>query len=361
MTDPLENIPTTGATDATGFNPYAHNSPLANKKNALLQGVPGAMSAPQNTAPAATPKQNADNTQAPLDAITQHTRPEGLLHTFKEDVQDLVKEQKLSMTKIHALESDHGREAPLIERAESGRHGALLLFVSVVAFATVALAGGYYYSTTLQTGTSAQGTLAYGMFFTEGYEPVDITNKVPRAAREAFAVVRKRGAFSLGSMIELVPTARVRDSATGESVPQRVSAKDLARALGIQAPTLFVETLGPLYMAGIHVGDENIPYLVFSTTSYDYAFSGMLAWERTLEDDLAPFMSPNATYTAPAGTQGGNVFVDTIVRNHDIRVLRDDSGVIRLLYGIIDRKTIIITTRVETFLAIAERLQVEKQ
>jgi hypothetical protein len=360
MTDPSTNIPTTGATDATGSNPYAHNSPLADKKNALLRTMPGVVPAQAQT-DSATPAQPQSTRTPAVEAPPAHTRPEGLLHTFKDDVQDLVKDQKLSMTKIRAIESDHGREAPLIERSESGRYGALIMFASVIALALVALVGGYYYSTTLQTGKATQSTLAYGMFFTEGYEPVDITNKVSRAVREAFAVVRKRGAFSLGSMIELVPTARVRDAATGELVPQRVGAKDVAHALGIQAPTLFVETLGPLYMVGIHVGDENIPYLVLSTTAYDYAFSGMLAWESTMEEDLAPFMSPNATYTAPANAQSGNLFVDTVVRNHDIRVLRDDSGTIRLLYGIIDRKTIIITTRVETFLAIAERLQVEKQ
>lgn len=358
---------TTTNTDATAFNPYTIKSPLADKKNSLFESGTGDFESPPkqkdqaNHASSISSPATTTTNEESFDLPAQRKRPEGLVHTFKDDIQDLIKEQKLSMTKIRAIESDHGgRDVPAIERTSSG-NGFGAMFAGIGILFCIAIGAAYYYNTTLTTSKPIPGTLAYGLFFTEGYEPIDITNKVPRAVRESFAVIRKRSVFSLGSVIELVPMVRIRDTASGEFIPQRISAKELVRALGAQVPALFTETLGPLYMAGVHVGDENIPFLVLTTTAYDYAFSGMIAWEKAIEEDLAPFMSPDATYTPPATTQSGNIFIDTVVRNYDIRVLRDETGTIRLLYGFSDRSTIIITTRVETFLTIAERLQVEKQ
>lgn len=359
----MTNNPEEAQTDLNtdGSSPYATNSPLAEKQNALLHSMSTDAGIPSNST---VPLHQAVN-DSPEDspqAQPARARPEGLLHTFKDDVQDLIKDQKLSMTKIRAIESDStNNKMPSLEETTTSHGGILKFAIGGIFSLAVIFGGGIYYVTTLSIPTHTPSTLAYGLFFTEGYESVDITNKVPRAVREALSVVRRRNSFSLGSVIEIVPTVRVRDTDTGESIPQRISSKDLMKALGAQVPTLFTETLGSLYMVGIQASDENVPFVVLHTTSYDYAFSGMLAWEKTIEEDLAPFISPGAQYTAPATTQSKNVFTDTVVRNFDLRVLRDETGAIRLLYGFFDRKTIIITTQVETFLAIAERLQVEKQ
>ena len=366
MTDPQENLTTenTGPASSADRPLTIHEDALLLKRNTLLNSrahdekdTPVSQSqAAEREAPLIS-----NDTGIPVDMPREHARPEGLIRTFKEDVQDLIKNQKLSMTKIKAIESDaRVRETPYIERTVHQSSFVSIVFSTFLALGIV-VAGTWYYTVFLQTTLSSQKTLAYGLLFTEGYEQVDITNKVPRAAREAFALVRKRGAFSIGSLIELVPTARVRDEETGDSIPTRASSKELVRALGFRVPALFIETLGPLYMSGLHVGDENIPFLILTTTSYDHAFSGMLSWEKSIEEDLAPFMSPQATYTPPATAQGSQIFIDTVVRNFDIRILRDETGAIRILYGFADRNTIIITTRVETFLSIAERLRVEKQ
>lgn len=369
MTD--QTTETIAGNDGHGSSPYSKESPLSDKKNALMRSMGadavhagGTMELPQH-APQKEPENDTgivSNTilAEPIDMPQERNRPVGLIHTFKDDVQNLVRDQKLSMTKIRALESDQGeRETDAIERNVEKSGVLTAIFGGLIALAVV-IGGAWYYTTMLAPQKNTSGiSLAYGLFFTEGYEQVDISNKVPRATREALALVRKRGAFSIGSLIEIVPTARVRDDATGELTPTRVGSTDLVRALGLRIPTLFSQTIGPLYMVGLHIGDENIPYLVLTTDSYDHAFSGMLTWEKYMEEDLAPFMSPNTTYTPPATTQGGNAFIDTVVRNFDVRVLRDDTGTIRLLYGFANTRTIIITTRVETFLTIAERIRVE--
>lgn len=92
---------------------------------------------------------------------------------------------------------------------------------------------------------------------------------------------------------------------------------------------------------------EGQPFIVLRVTSFDIGFSGLLAGEDYLSSDLAWFFgtgSANAVTTS---------FVDSTVKNHDIRILRDDQDNERIVYGFVNRNIIIIAPDSDVFAGVA--------
>jgi hypothetical protein len=96
------------------------------------------------------------------------------------------------------------------------------------------------------------------------------------------------------------------------------------------------------------------PFIVIKTTSFDTAFGGILAAEANLSTDLAPLFGEAVTATfdpnQPANEQlVVPFFADDVVQNHDVRVLRDELQEERLVYGFINKNTIILAPDRDTF------------
>ncbi len=89
--------------------------------------------------------------------------------------------------------------------------------------------------------------------------------------------------------------------------------------------------------------------MVFKTSSYETSFAGMLKWEETLQQDLTPFLHASTT-------PGTTTFQDVVIRNKDVRVLKDTTGKAAILYSFPSKDTLVITTDEETFKEIIGRL-----
>jgi hypothetical protein len=162
---------------------------------------------------------------------------------------------------------------------------------------------------------------------------------------------------------------------SGGSVLAPLSAPTFLADIAPDVPQNLLLTLEPQYLLGAHVYDGNQAFLIMSVGSYEQAFSAMLAWEPTMQTDLAPLFTytPNtlvsgnsgsASSTSASSTLAGQApqflqtgFVDDIVENHDARVVKDSSGNILLLWTFLDRNTIVITTNDATLREIISRLQ----
>ena len=127
-------------------------------------------------------------------------------------------------------------------------------------------------------------------------------------------------------------------------------------------------------MLGIPVLGKNHPFLVFKTSSFEYAFAIMLDWEETMHEVLSPLFVDKLSdipARSTAHAQGSStvppprifiprIFNDVIIRNNDTRILRDDRGDIALIYGFPRVDTIIVTTNENTFFEVFKRLTVIK-
>jgi hypothetical protein len=98
--------------------------------------------------------------------------------------------------------------------------------------------------------------------------------------------------------------------------------------------------------------------LVIEVNSYDRAFDGMLEWEKTMNGDLAPFFTAvPRLVTGPDGIPVERTFTDLVMRNYDVRALKDDSGAIELYYSFPTRDLLVIAESPYTFTEILSRLQ----
>ncbi|OGG41444.1 hypothetical protein A2837_02955 [Candidatus Kaiserbacteria bacterium RIFCSPHIGHO2_01_FULL_46_22] len=103
-------------------------------------------------------------------------------------------------------------------------------------------------------------------------------------------------------------------------------------------------------------------FIVLRVTSFDAGFSGLLEGETSLINDLQPlFGSPvEGTFDPSLRTVGGAgepFFVDSAVKNHDVRILRDELQKERLVYGFVNRNTVLIATDSAVFAAAADKIK----
>ena len=108
----------------------------------------------------------------------------------------------------------------------------------------------------------------------------------------------------------------------------------------------------------INVGGTQSPFFILSLTSYNETFAGMLAWEASMNGDLAPVFTPvPSTMTSASGLPVERTFQDLVMRNYDVRALKDDAGNIELYYSFPSQKILIIAESPYSFSEILSRLQ----
>lgn len=145
----------------------------------------------------------------------------------------------------------------------------------------------------------------------------------------------------------------------------------LVKALALNAPDILIRNIRPESTVGvINAGTETRPFFILRVSSFERTFAGMLAWESAMRSSLS-FLYPSypnapveipvetATTTAvqsPPVRRAPASFADAVVRNHDVRVLRDADGRSLMLYGYKDKETLIIARDEAAFLELVSRL-----
>ena len=121
-----------------------------------------------------------------------------------------------------------------------------------------------------------------------------------------------------------------------------VSAGTFLSMFFADAPDAIQRSLDNNFMLGIYydTAQKGHAFLVFKTNSFETSFAGMLAWEKTLPQDLGLLIGSRE------GTSG---FKDVVMRNKDTRTLLDRGREPVFLYSFIDRNTILIAPDKETF------------
>lgn len=152
-------------------------------------------------------------------------------------------------------------------------------------------------------------------------------------------------------------------SSSGEVVG--LGPQTFLKTLAPNVPLTLLRTLNGKYLLGVHSYDEKQAFLILQTDSYETAYNGMLEWERTLQGDLSPLfvrhpsprgaslVDPNAS-TTPVFIPTS--FVDKVVENRDTRVLLNEQGDILLLWTMLGRNVILITTNQASLREVISRM-----
>lgn len=131
---------------------------------------------------------------------------------------------------------------------------------------------------------------------------------------------------------------------------EAVNSNKLLEILTPNIPQQLLRSFSPIMTLGYRSTEEKFsPFLILKTDSFNSAFSGMLEWEKNIAVDLADIIMSDVNETT-------GVFIDMIVRNKDLRVLKDIKNDVVLAYSFIDAGTLVITSDLETLRSVLDKL-----
>ncbi len=281
------------------------------------------------------------------------------MRTIKQDLQQVVHDQKISIVKAAALEQDKAKPPVFAttKRSSTAKNvvfaGLLLLFLG-----SAALGGVYLVVQGRVAPLPEQPTTS--LVFAEQTVSLPLDGQSPTQLKSVLAEARNGSSASLGSITRIAPLST---NFTPEGEVTRIATlQEFFSALGARPPEELVRALAPDYFFGLHTVDKNAPLLVIPVLSYDRAFAGMLAWEDSINAELAPvFVRVPDLTVGDDGLVQTRAFSDVVMRNYDVRALTDDSGAIALYYSFPTRNILIIAESPYTFTELLSRLQAQRQ
>ncbi|MDO8522522.1 MAG: hypothetical protein Q7S08_04570 [bacterium] len=312
-------------------------------------------------APAQTQRQNEEAQKEAPSSVTS-------VHTLKDDLQNVVRDKKMSLVRAVALESEkkRGQEHLAGPHIQGGAHPSKVIGVAFVAVIFLVLGFVVFVGvrSVLQQGAgNAQPASAPSLIFAEKTLTFPQEERTGIDLRRTLmAGVRNVSNIPLGAIIRIVPTASQTD-ANGAATEQAVSIGDFLTALGTQETPELVRSFRGDFFLGLHqtVGKLS-PVIIIPVTSYERAFAGMLAWEPTMNGDLSPIFTSIPPQTKDAnGLFVERQFEDTLINNYDVRVLKDDSGATQMLYSFPTRTMLIISESPYSFTEVLSRLRASRQ
>jgi len=326
---------------------------------------------PQGTGEAAAPTAQPRKPSAPPARAAAPKSPDDIasVHTLKDDLQTVVRDQKISFVRAAALEQQKSRRGSdtKIERsaaANAARRrtlGIITTALILVSLGVAAIAGVLYVR-----GERAQvGSAAFGsgsLLFAEQTAAFSMGTQPPDDLKRTIAQARHASGTTLGAIVRLVPLVPVYNAEGDVTHERPASISEFLRAIGTGHPSELERALSPEFFFGIHTVDKNAPILVMEVASYELAFAAMLEWEETMNADLAPIFTPVAAYRLDAnGLPIERAFTDVVMRNYDVRALEDDNGAVQLYYSFPTRDLLIIAESPFSFTEALSRLRADRR
>ncbi len=309
----------------------------------------------------AAPIQPPQQPQGPVDSAK--VKP---LQTFQGDMNSVISQKNLSAVSIAAAEMGRGQSTS--STSSTAGHSFSFFRKAALVAAGVLLLGGAAATLTLVFLPRTPSVVIQKQAASPFIEVDNTTVLVltPEQFNRATLMhnlnaVRQNPTVSLGLMERLYVAV---SAVAVEEAPPAVTIQELLSKI---APTIsdeFLRALDPTYyLLGTHVFDGDQAFLILKVNSYERAFSGMLAWENNMEQELMPLfdrqLSPTlggtATTTETVPSFLFTKFRDKVVGNHDARVLEDGAGNILLLWTFLDRNTLVITTNEWTLKEVVAR------
>jgi hypothetical protein len=275
------------------------------------------------------------------------------LRTFESDIAEALKKQKTSMVQI-ALAEHHAETAKNeVAKQEEKKSSAFLLgSIALIVLSLVMIGIGGWYIFTGKGITSILGPQVTPLVYTEKTYELKGDELTTATLRATLAQEITQVTLSPDTIEYLYVTELITPIDTNEN-PYRsiVSTERFFTLTDNSAPDWMIRSLGDEFMLGIHAWNGNQVFFLFTVPNFDIAFSNMLSWEKDIPDDILPLIGwagDRTVYTRP--------WEDLLVRNQDIRVLRDSTGNIVLAYTFFGSETLILATSIDTIDEVITRI-----
>lgn len=280
------------------------------------------------------------------------------LRTYRQDVAGVMRDQKTSLVRL-VLEEQKERNKREQEISPTSHKNLPLIILSVFfLFSSVGLVYYIYFQINPIDHTLSDLQVT-PLIFVEKNKEVSVDGKgSPDTQKEIASLIKDEGL-----KVDVIEYLFFTETLSAQTPNGAVQKKNLIlsdrffETLGIKTPPMFLRSLRPDFMLGIHSFNKNQPFLILKTDYYDNAFAGMLGWENKLAEDLLPVFGEASLVPELSQRKWG----DTVIKNKDTRTLRNFDGSIALVYVFKDQHTLIITTSEDTLLEVSRRLDLTQE
>jgi hypothetical protein len=290
------------------------------------------------------------------------------LRTLKDDLRDLVKVRKMSLIHAASLESERRKKTSDVESTVSASRGQrrLRMFRFIAGLAVLLAVGSaalfaIFIVQSERTGGSVTDFGAGIVFAEQTLSFPLLPDMTPPEARTQLSTSRNQGSLTLGAMLRIVPTIIAKDD-SGTNHERPATAFEFITGITSDAPDELTRNLSDDFFFGVHTVDENVPVIILPISSYQNVFAGMLAWETTMNEDFSPLFS--RVHYEKLDAQGVPIlarFEDVLIKNYDVRALRDERGDIKMMYSFPSRNYLIIAESPHSFVEALARLRAERR
>jgi hypothetical protein len=298
--------------------------------------------------------------------INNNPEKKSIVRTYKSDLESAIQSNHLSSVNIAIAETEKKRELEkkglVMEQpvAHTGSKNKIILLISfiliiigVIGLATLTLLGRSSYEPITQLPELPS------LFTAETKGELNISLLPKERIINAISANLNDTKIQNNLFYNLYLT-----TGTG-TARRRISTSDFITLAELNVPDIVKRTLLPEFMIGTYVFGGNLPFIILKTSYFENAYAGLFQWETTLHSDLKQFFrlsgyNEKGGILADINSTVNRNFKDGVIINKDVRLLEDEAGEIILIYGIIDKETIIFTTNEASFKEIVNRLNKEK-
>lgn len=280
------------------------------------------------------------------------------IRTYKMDVANILKNKKTSLTSMVLSERDKkGIKDPQVESwyknidFKKVAIGASILLVVGVGFATV----NWYNNRDITPIEITE--LKIPTFIFPNYQREVFINAFRRDSLiEGIKTENLDISIPLGSIMQLFLTTE--DKSKQFVVEQTkgnkllITTESFFETLEVFPPSSLLRALESDFMLGYHSSLGNNPFLLFKVKSYENSFAGMLAWEKTILDNLSFLFKKESSQISVSDKR----FKDIVLANKDVRAVLDDKGKIYFAYSFPNKDNLVITNNETTLQEIYRRI-----
>lgn len=313
------------------------------------------------------------------------------IRTFQSDISDAIKSDGISMIKVALAEKKRQEKQGTYDQIlqDENKGGKFLKYIFII-FGILAVVSVAVYILLPKPPTAeqvAEQIKNEPLMYAEEFVNIDTDQKSPDDVERI--IKRERDVdLPLGTMKGLVLQG-IHGSSTSP-----LYSSELFSVLGTRASEDLVRSFEDKFMLGIYSYSPHEMFAILKVADYDNAFASMLQWEPFIESDFGSIFitkkpvanisqlkvaersstsstqkvsSTTAQQTTTSTTSPAlnnilfkRVFVDKVIDNRDVRALIDEDGSTAMLYGFIDKKTLVIASSEKSFREVIFRLTAGK-
>ncbi len=264
------------------------------------------------------------------------------VRTYRADVEELITKKKVTRTHVAIAEEERRRAMGESSVWEAQKPTSMLPLFLAGIFLLVGLSVLLYDVAGKNISFfSNNNTIQSFLVPTEETHVVSLSQYTRDELTKVIRDISRKEKLPQGTYLRM--SYRARTGTTSLPLP----IKNFFLTLEGKVPDILTRSLAPVYEGGLISAGETKGYLVFTTTYYENAVVGLLEWEKRMPQDLYPVIDPlraELVPTPPTGEWRGEVW-----QGNTLRVFTTTDGRVALVYGWIDKKTLLITGNVQVF------------